>query len=71
MNRTTDTDQRTRFRSERFFLSQDRWYCTTREGRTLGPFARRDDAVAALREYLMELGVRPTSDPWDRPGASS
>jgi hypothetical protein len=71
MNRKTDTDERVHFRSERFFLSQDKWFCTTREGKTLGPFQRRDDAVAALRDYLMELGIRPTADAWDRPGAAN
>jgi len=70
MNRKTDTDGKTRFRSERFFLSQGQWYCSTREGKMLGPYPNRDGAVLALREYLIEMGIRP-SDAWDRPGASS
>ena len=71
MNRKTDTDGKTRFRSERFFLSQGQWYCTTREGKMLGPYPSRDGAVAALREYLIELGIRPSDNVWDRPGTTS
>jgi hypothetical protein len=36
----------------------------------LGPYPNREGAVLALREYLIEMGIRP-SDVWDRPGASS
>jgi hypothetical protein len=71
MSRKTDTEERTRFRSERFFLSQDQWYCSTREGTILGPFPRRDVAVDALRDYLLAMGIRPDGDVWDRPGASN
>lgn len=71
MNRDTDVQSKVFFRSERFFLSQGQWYCTTREGPILGPFAERGDAVAALREYLLSLGVRIESGIWDRPGTSN
>lgn len=70
MDRKTDKDSKTRFRSERYFLSQGQWFCTTREGKMLGPFKDRDTAVAGLRTYLIELGIRPT-DTWDAPGSSS
>ena len=72
MNRQDDSDQkRTRFQSERLFRSQGEWFCNTREGKVLGPFARSEDAVTAVREYLLELGIRVTRDVWDQPGTSS
>jgi hypothetical protein len=37
----------------------------------LGPFARGEDIVAALRQYLLDLGIRVTRDVWDQPGALS
>jgi len=67
MNRKTDDQAKTRFRSERFFLSQGQWFCSTREGPILGPFPNRDAAVSALQRYLIELGIRPEGI-WDRPG---
>jgi len=70
MNRKGDEQPGIRFRSERFFLSQGQWFCTTREGPILGPFASRDAAVSALERYLIELGIRPDGI-WDRPGVSN
>lgn len=67
MNRTTDDREKTFFRSERFFLSQEQWFCTTREGTILGPYPQRSDAVAGLRKYLTELGVRVDEGVWGTP----
>ena len=73
MNRRTDQedDSRSRFRSDRFFLSDGRWYFSTREDENLGPFATRGDAELAVIRYVTELtGVEPgTIDPWSVPGA--
>ena len=71
MDRSDDVETKTRFRSERLFLSQHQWFCSTREGEVLGPFARHEQAVDALREYLLGLGIRPGGDVWDEPGISS
>jgi len=71
MNRKDDPDQRTRFRSERLFQSQGEWFCNTREGSVLGPFGRREGAYTALRQHLLDQGIRMSSDVWDQPGASS
>jgi hypothetical protein len=71
MKRKDDPDQKTRFRSERLFLSQGQWFCNTREGKVLGPFARREDAVTALGKYLRDLGIRPSGNVWDEPGTTS
>jgi len=70
MNRDSDPKNKTFFRSERFFLSQEQWYCTTREGTILGPFKERTDAVWALRDYLLALGIRVETGAWDRVGGS-
>ena len=70
MNRKDDADQKTRFRSDRMFQSQGQWYCNTREGPALGPFLSREAAFPALRQYLLEQGIRLTGDVWDSPGAS-
>lgn len=72
MDRRTDTQTRTRFRSDRFFVSQGQWFCNTREGQApLGPFQGRPAAEAALYRYLVEHGIDPTNDPWGKPGASN
>ena len=70
MNRDSDPKDKNFFRSERFFLSQGQWYCTTREGKILGPFPQRTDAVWALRDYLLSLGIRVETGVWDRVGVS-
>ncbi len=72
MDRKSDTESRTRFRSDRFFRSQGQWYCNVRDGQApLGPFADHAAAEAALYRYLVEQGVSIADDPWGRPGASS
>ena len=71
MDRKDDVEKKTRFRSERLFTSQQQWFCTTREGKVLGPFARRESAFDALRAHLLELGIRPSGDVWDEPGIST
>jgi len=42
------------FRSGRFFNIDNNWYFACREGRDRGPFENRDQAHAALRDYLAE-----------------
>jgi hypothetical protein len=63
MNRHDDSDdKRTRFQSERLFQSQGKWFCTIREGKVLGPFARREAAFPALRQHLLDLDIPVTRD---------
>jgi Domain of unknown function (DUF6316) len=72
MKRTSDPKDLNRFRSDRFFVVDGKWYFTTREGSNEGPFASSEEAVAALRQYLMDQGIRVTgNEPWDIPGASN
>ncbi|NJN51532.1 MAG: hypothetical protein HC809_06900 [Gammaproteobacteria bacterium] len=72
VDRKTDTQSKTRFRSDRFFVSQGQWFCSTRDGETpLGPFAERALAEAALRNFLIENGIDPAQDPWGQPGVSN
>ena len=69
--RIDDTETRSVFRSDRFFLSEGRWYFSTREVPSLGPYARRAEAERALAEFITQkTGAPPgTIDPWNTPGA--
>ncbi|HEY5647587.1 MAG TPA: DUF6316 family protein [Pseudomonadales bacterium] len=67
MQRSTDPEPATRFRSERFFRSDDQWFFTTREGTTEGPFSSREEAQSALADYLRRIGAKP-SDVWTLAG---
>ena len=72
MDRKTDGESKTRFRSERFFMSQGQWYCNVRENvAPLGPFPDKATAQRALRDYLLANGIDPEDDPWSRTGASN
>ncbi len=51
-SRSTDDKPYTKYRSDRFFEAQGRWYFYTREGTTEGPFGRRDAAQQGLENYL-------------------
>lgn len=51
-------DDKTRFRSDRFFCEEGRWFFTTREGTVKGPFDSRDDAERELAMYLRDLRER-------------
>lgn len=67
MHRSTDTEKKMRFRSDRFFRSEGHWYFSTREGTAEGPYGTREEAHAALTEYLLSLGLKP-GDVWSLAG---
>ena len=51
-NRSTDTDGRSFFRSERMIIEGDKWYFHTREGTIEGPFSCKHDALIQLDMYI-------------------
>ncbi len=66
MKRSTDEKEQTRFRSDRFFVVDKKWYFTTREGTNEGPFDSPESAQWGLTRYLMARGVsRARKEPWD------
>lgn len=70
MRRITDTDEKSVFRTDRFFAINGQWFFATREGKDQGPYRRQQDAQLALREYLNDkAGIRP-KDVWSRPGGT-
>jgi len=70
MKRSSDPKDLTRFRSDRYFVVDGKWYFTTREGSNEGPFASAEEANRELTRYLMDRGLRPSgNEPWDTPGA--
>ena len=72
MKRSSDPKELNRFRSDRYFVVDGKWYFTTREGSNEGPFLSSDDAKKGLRQYLMDRGLRPSGkEPWDTPGAAT
>ena len=57
--RRDDEDQdKARFRSDRFFCEEGKWYFSTRENTIKGPYESREDAEAELMLYLRELQNR-------------
>ena len=66
--RVTDEAERSVFQSDRFFLSDGKWFFSTREATILGPFDRRQLAEAALSEYITLKTGR--NQGWSVPGAS-
>ena len=60
--RKGDTTDRVRFRSDRIFKDDDKWYFQTREGTLEGPFVERTDAENRLELYVkvMQSGWMPT-----------
>ena len=53
--RDDDEQEKTFFRSDRFFSEGDKWFFTTREGAIKGPFDTRSDAEQELMLYLRDL----------------
>lgn len=39
-------------RSDRFYLLENDWFFTTREGASVGPFDTRDSAETGLKDFL-------------------
>ncbi len=48
-------DDRTRFRSDRFFIENGQWFFFTREATISGPFTSRKEAEAELTFYIRRL----------------
>lgn len=51
-------EDKTRFRSDRFFCEDGQWFFTTREGDVQGPFESRAEAEQELEMYLHDLRQR-------------
>jgi hypothetical protein len=68
MKRKSDDKDVTVFRTDRYFLSDGKWYFTTREGSNLGPFDTHEDAECALTQHLLDMGIKPGNS-WSTPGA--
>ena len=67
--RVTDKTDRSVFQSDRFFISQGKWYFSTREATTMGPYDRRPQAEQALDDYIaVKTGRKPSG--WNVPGAT-
>lgn len=49
---------KTRFRSDRFFCEDGKWFFTTREQTIQGPFDSRADAEQELMLYLRNMRER-------------
>lgn len=45
-------EDKTRFRSQRFYIVDDKHYFSTREGTEIGPFGSRKDAEDGLARYI-------------------
>ncbi len=72
MKRESDPKDLNVFRSDRYFVVDGKWYFTTREGGNEGPFASAEKAKGEITQYLLDRGIRPTSnEAWDTPGASN
>jgi len=72
MMRKTDDKERTVFRTDRFFVSDGKWFFTTREGGNLGPYESQNAAKQALVQYLLDHGISlAEKSAWDQPGASN
>ncbi|MDX1804830.1 MAG: DUF6316 family protein [Alcanivorax sp.] len=56
--RTGDPQNKTFFRSDRFFCEGTNWYFCTREGTTEGPFESKEDAQQELFLYLRRINER-------------
>lgn len=51
-------EDKTRFRSDRFFCEEGQWFFTTRENTIQGPFESRAEAENELEMYLYDLRQR-------------
>ncbi|KZX56867.1 hypothetical protein A3709_03555 [Halioglobus sp. HI00S01] len=73
--RKSDQEEKSFFRSDRFFEHNGQWFFATREGTTEGPFGDRIQAQARLEAYIKVansgiLGDGTTDDHAATPGHS-
>lgn len=47
-----DEEDKFWFRSDRFFMAEQKWYFTTRENRDVGPYKSRADAEHGLELFI-------------------
>ncbi len=48
--------RKVRFRSDRMFFADNKWYFSTREGEERGPYDTKEEAEAELVRYLYSVG---------------
>ena len=60
--RTSDTEAKTRYRSDRMIEQEGQWYFSTREGTIEGPFPGRVEAVNQLDRYIKVMQAELVSD---------
>ena len=58
MSNRQGEDQKTFFRSDRFFTEGGQWYFSTRENTIEGPFSNREEAEQELMLYVRRLEER-------------
>lgn len=51
-------NDKTWFRSDRFFCEEGKWFFTTRENTIKGPYDSRDEAEQELMMYLRDMRER-------------
>ncbi|KGD65928.1 thiolase [Alcanivorax nanhaiticus] len=67
--REDDQNERTWFRSDRFFNEGPNWYFSTRENTIEGPYPNREEAESGLMMYLRDMkamenyGLKPARMP--------
>ncbi|MGB1466339.1 MAG: DUF6316 family protein [Alcanivorax nanhaiticus] len=67
--REDDQNERTWFRSDRFFNEGPNWYFSTRENTIEGPYPNREEAENGLMMYLRDMkamenyGLKPARMP--------
>ena len=61
MYRKDDTEEKTRFRMDRYYMSNGNWYFSTREGEEVGPFATRGSAVNGVAAFIRHTKTAKTT----------
>ncbi len=61
VQRVTDKEGDTPFRSNRFFSVGEKWYFSTREGFDSGPYANKNRAELSLQRFLQIITKLPAA----------
>ncbi len=55
-------EEKTRFRSERLYIVDEKHYFSTREGTEIGPFGSRLDAEQGMQRYVKHINSEGGSE---------
>lgn len=62
LNRIGESGYKIPLRTDRFFAVNSKWYFSTREGISIGPFTDKKEATIGLNDFIEYMSITKSKD---------